>query len=88
MFLSPLQCNIKEYAEYSLTGIIDALRNREYTRLERSGETYVDYTGGGMYPETLTKEHLDFLNTNVLGNTHSVNNRYSIYATNLAYFDN
>lgn len=61
--------------EYMKTMIVDELRESEYTRLKHTGETYVDYTGGGLYPEKLPKQHLEFLTTNVLGNTHSVNNR-------------
>jgi molybdenum cofactor sulfurtransferase len=44
-------------------------------RLERTGETYVDYMGGALYPESLIRVHTDFLNRSVMGNTHSVSNR-------------
>ncbi len=70
-----LPCKAHTPPEYLKTTIVDALRESEYTRLKRTGETYVDYTGGGLYPEKLPKEHLEFLNANVLGNTHSVNYR-------------
>jgi len=65
--------------EYQLTWILDTLRRTDYTRLEHSGETYVDYMGGALYPESLIRVHTDFLNRSVLGNTHSVSNRH-VYA--------
>ncbi|KAJ3575291.1 hypothetical protein NP233_g1206 [Leucocoprinus birnbaumii] len=65
---------LRDYPDYSLTVPLDSLRDTQYTRLELQGETYVDYTGGGMYPEMLITSLDDFLKTNVLGNTHSVNN--------------
>ena len=70
---------IHSLSEYRLTWILDTLRRTDYTRLERSGETYVDYMGGALYPESLIKVHTDFLNRSVMGNTHSVSNRY-VYA--------
>ncbi|KAJ7935402.1 PLP-dependent transferase, partial [Mycena leptocephala] len=39
-----------------------------------TGETYVDYMGGAIYPESLIRVHTEFLNRSVLGNTHSVSN--------------
>ena len=61
--------------EYRLTWILDTLRRTDYARLERAGETYVDYMGGALYPESLVRVHTNFLNHNILGNTHSVSNR-------------
>ncbi|KAG6888503.1 hypothetical protein C0995_007841 [Termitomyces sp. Mi166 len=60
--------------EYRLTWILDTLRRTDYTRLEHTGETYVDYMGGALFPESLIKVHTDFLSRNVMGNTHSVSN--------------
>ena len=65
---------LKEYPEYHLTWILDALRRSDFARLDRSGETYVDYMGGSLYPESLIRVHTAFLQRHVLGNTHSVNN--------------
>jgi hypothetical protein len=62
-------------AEYKLTWILDTLRRTDYGRLIDSGETYVDYMGGSIYPESLVRVHMDFLSRNVFGNTHSVSNR-------------
>ncbi|KAJ3575284.1 hypothetical protein NP233_g1212 [Leucocoprinus birnbaumii] len=65
---------LKVYPEYRLTWILDTLRRTDYTRLDRTGETYVDYMGGALYPESLIRVHTNFLNSNILGNTHSVSN--------------
>ncbi|OSX61812.1 hypothetical protein POSPLADRAFT_1170423 [Postia placenta MAD-698-R-SB12] len=65
---------LKEYPEYQLTWILDALRRSDFSRLDRSGETYVDYMGGSLYPESLIRVHTGFLHRNILGNTHSVSN--------------
>ena len=48
-----------------------ALRAREYSRLDRSGEVYLDYTGAGLYAESPVREHLAMLQHRVLGNPHS-----------------
>lgn len=65
---------LKQYPEYQLTWILDALRRSDFARLDRHGETYVDYMGGSLYPESLIRVHTGFLHRNILGNTHSVNN--------------
>ncbi|TFK44965.1 PLP-dependent transferase [Crucibulum laeve] len=65
---------LAKYPEYRLTWILDTLRRTDFTRLERMGETYVDYMGGSLYPESLVRVHSDFLSHNILGNTHSVSN--------------
>ncbi|KAH6914037.1 methyltransferase type 11 [Coprinopsis sp. MPI-PUGE-AT-0042] len=65
---------IRVYPEYRLTWILDTLRRTDYTRLERTGETYVDYMGASLYPESLIQVHADFLHNSVLGNTHSASN--------------
>lgn len=68
------QAFLKQYPDYSLTWMLDALRRSDFARLDRTGETYVDYMGGSLYPESLIRVHTGFLQRNVLGNTHSVNN--------------
>ncbi|KAG5651705.1 hypothetical protein H0H81_007738, partial [Sphagnurus paluster] len=59
---------------YRSTWILDTLRRTDYTRLESNGETYVDFMGGALYPESLIKVHTEFLRHSVMGNTHSVSN--------------
>ncbi|THH29541.1 hypothetical protein EUX98_g4653 [Antrodiella citrinella] len=65
---------LKTYPGYTSTWILDALRRSDFGRLDRAGETYVDYMGGSLYPESLIRVHTDFLHQNILGNTHSINN--------------
>ena len=67
---------MRQYPEYKLTWLLDSLRKSDFKRLEKSGEVYVDYMGGSLYPESLVRMHSTFLQENVLGNTHSVSNRY------------
>ncbi|KAJ7072924.1 methyltransferase type 11 [Mycena amicta] len=65
---------LSTFPEYRLTWILDTLRRTDYARLETTGETYVDYMGGAIYPDSLVRVHTDFLSRSVLGNTHSVSN--------------
>ncbi|TFK21982.1 methyltransferase type 11 [Coprinopsis marcescibilis] len=65
---------LRDYPEYRLTWILDTLRRTDFSRLEQTGETYVDYMGGSLYPESLIRVHADFLSSSVLGNTHSISN--------------
>jgi len=51
----------------------DDLRRREFTRLDEAGIAYLDYTGSGVYPESLVRAHSDRLCRSVLGNPHSEN---------------
>jgi selenocysteine lyase/cysteine desulfurase len=69
---------LKAFPEYQLTSQLDDLYASDFSRLDRTGETYVDYMGGALYPESLIRRYTAFLNSNVLGNTHSVSNRYHI----------
>lgn len=71
---------LSAYPEYNLTWTLDALRKSEYSRIDggvrgRERETYVDYMGGALYPESLVNVHAEFLKGCVLGNTHSESNR-------------
>jgi len=53
--------------------VLSELRQQEYKRLDQQGHVYLDYTGGGLYPDRLVREHADFLRNVVLGNPHSRN---------------
>ncbi|MCE1254404.1 MAG: aminotransferase class V-fold PLP-dependent enzyme [Anaerolineae bacterium] len=64
---------LKSYPEYSKTIILDEMRKNDYSRLDRLGHIYLDYTGGGLYSETQIKAHSDLLLNNVFGNPHSSN---------------
>jgi selenocysteine lyase/cysteine desulfurase len=48
-----------------------ALRAREFSRLDRSGEAYLDYTGSGLYGASQLEAHMTLLGASVLGNPHS-----------------
>ncbi|KAG2129852.1 PLP-dependent transferase [Suillus bovinus] len=65
---------LKSFPEYQSTWILDTLRRTDFARLDRTGETYVDYMGGAQYPESLVRVHGAFLTETVMGNTHSVSN--------------
>lgn len=73
----------KRYPEYGDTRSLDHLRRREYSRLDKLGHTYLDYTGGSLYADSQLSEHRKFLAGAVLGNPHS-HNPSSQYATSLA----
>ena len=65
---------LHNYPQYSSSWHVDALRRSEYTRLAPD-ETYVDYMGGALYPASLISVHAEFLQSTVLGNTHSESSR-------------
>ncbi len=50
---------------------VDALRAREYARLDAFDQAYLDYTGGGLYAESQLREHQELLSSGILGNPHS-----------------
>ncbi|KAF8483940.1 pyridoxal phosphate-dependent transferase [Russula ochroleuca] len=61
---------LHDYPQYTSSWHVDALRRSEYSRLAQD-ETYVDYMGGALYPSSLISVHAEFLQSTVLGNTHS-----------------
>jgi hypothetical protein len=61
---------LHDYPQYASSWHVDALRRSEYSRL-LPDEVYVDYMGGALYPACLISVHAEFLQTAVLGNTHS-----------------
>lgn len=63
----------RDYPAYAATGLIDQLRACEYSRLDRLGHVYLDYTGGSLYAESQLREHMALLTGNVFGNPHSDN---------------
>lgn len=67
------QLFLDRHPEYARTASIDRLREREFSRLDRSGHAYLDYTGGGLYSERHVRKHLELLLDRVLGNPHSEN---------------
>jgi molybdenum cofactor sulfurtransferase len=55
------------------TSAIDELRRRDFARLDAGGHVYLDYTGAGLYPDSVLEEHLELLRESVFGNPHSLN---------------
>ncbi|MCB0707111.1 MAG: aminotransferase class V-fold PLP-dependent enzyme [Saprospiraceae bacterium] len=49
------------------------LRQKDFSRLDQEGHTYLDYTGGNLYGESQLKAHFKFLSEGVFGNPHSIN---------------
>ena len=54
-------------------GYFEALRNREFSRLDKHKQVYMDYTGGGLHSSSQVTRHMEYLLTSVHGNPHSVN---------------
>lgn len=67
-----------DFDEEALLG----LREREYARLDRLDQVYLDYTGGGLHAESQLRHHMELLSNTVLGNPHS-HNPTSLAATEL-----
>jgi selenocysteine lyase/cysteine desulfurase len=51
----------------------DALRRKEYSRLDAGGHAYLDYTGSALYADHQILEHTAQLRSAVFGNPHSEN---------------
>jgi molybdenum cofactor sulfurtransferase len=64
---------ITKYPAYDRTHDLDELRDRDYARLDRTGQVYLDYTGGGLYAESQLRRHQQILSEHVFGNPHSTN---------------
>lgn len=59
------------YPSYKATSILDDLRKKEFERLEKSNEVYLDYMGGSLWPKSLVTKHASLLENGLFGNTHS-----------------
>ena len=64
---------LASWPEYEATRPLDGLRHREYSRLDRLGQVYLDYTGAGLCAASQVREHLSLLESHVFGNPHSHN---------------
>lgn len=49
------------------------LRDKEYNRLDRNKQVYLDFTGGNLYAQSQLDQHHKMLRDNVFGNPHSTN---------------
>ncbi len=61
------------YPTYATTTRLDKLRRTDFARLDDTGQVYLDYTGGGLYPASLIADHAALLQGAVFGNPHSIN---------------
>lgn len=82
LFAQALAAFEERFPEYASTHSIDDLRAREYSRLDRTGQVYLDYTGGGLHADSQVRQHMDLLTNHVYGNPHS-NNPTSLASTEL-----
>lgn len=73
---------MQKYPTYESTHNIDELRASDYARLDRTGQIYLDYTGGGLYADSQVRKHQETLLAGVFGNPHS-SNPTSMAATRL-----
>src|SRR5688572_16492621 len=55
------------YPSYETTAVLDALRAREYSRLDRGGHTYLDYTPGYLYAISQVERQMALLRDHVFG---------------------
>ncbi len=63
----------QKYPNFESTSILDDLRRSDYDRLDRLGQVYLDFTGGGLYAMRQVEQHMELLRDNVFGNPHSQN---------------
>ena len=61
------------YPAFDSTTTLDEIRAAEYSRLDRQGHVYLDYTGGALYAECQLRDHMALLNDGIFGNPHSKN---------------
>ena len=61
------------YPRYEETAALDELRTREFTRLEETGQVYLDYTGARLYAASHVRRYGAMLTSGVFGNPHSHN---------------
>ncbi len=69
---------IEAQPAYMGTSRLDLLRASEYSRLDRLGHVYLDYTGGGLYASSQVRKHAALLEAHVFGNPHSHNPASSV----------
>ncbi|HET6352005.1 MAG TPA: aminotransferase class V-fold PLP-dependent enzyme [Coriobacteriia bacterium] len=73
---------VERYPAYAETSLLDRLRTTDFARLDRDGDVYLDYTGGGLYADSQIREHYRMLADGIFGNPHS-HNPTSLAATAL-----
>jgi selenocysteine lyase/cysteine desulfurase len=63
----------QKYPDFQDTVKLDALRAKDYARLDEQDQVYLDYTGGNLYGISQIEKHHKLLKESVLGNPHSLN---------------
>ena len=63
---------LSRHPDYAGTRALDRLRRTEFARLDRCGEVYLDYTGGGLFASSQLHEHMALVESKVFGNPHSI----------------
>lgn len=61
------------YPSFASTANIDALRAKDYKRLDQLKQIYLDYTGCSLYAESQVQNHMTTLLHSIYGNPHSNN---------------
>ena len=56
---------------FESTRKLDELRRADYGRLDRLGQVFLDYTGGGLYADSQVRKISDLLEGGIFGNPHS-----------------
>ncbi len=64
---------LRAFPKYANTSLLDDLRSTEYSRLDRQGHVYLDYTGAGLHAESHLRKHVEMIQEGVFGNPHSEN---------------
>lgn len=64
---------LQQFPEYAETSSLDDLRRSDFSRLEATGQIYLDFTGGSLYAQQQVSRHLQLLEDGVYGNPHSTN---------------
>ncbi len=72
------------YSAFFTTSEIDALRAKEYKRLDEQNQVYLDYTGSSLYSDSQIHKHMTLLLHAIYGNPHSDNPTSSITSHQVA----
>ena len=62
---------LKANPVFETTRMLDDLRRTDYGRLDRLGQIFLDYTGGGLYADSQIREFSELLDGGIFGNPHS-----------------
>ncbi len=65
------QAFLKANPLFETTRLLDDLRRSDYGRLDRLGQVFLDYTGGGLYADSQIRNLTELLDGGVFGNPHS-----------------